>query len=263
MSTTLTNPSEWNPIAIVTGAGSGIGLATVRLLAGRGSKVVAVDLTSESLAVFDDVDDVRTLIGDVTDESINTAAVALAEQTWGGLDVLVLNAGIRGSGQIDTVDMAVFDRSIDVNLRAVVLGMRVGIPALRRRGGGAIVVTSSNTGLLGEANRWPYAAAKAGVINLVRSVAIDVGPDGIRVNAVCPGPTVTGMTEHVIEQQPQRFAALQRNVPLRRWAQPEEIAEAIVWLASPSASFVTGVALPVDGGATAGTGQPTAASEET
>ncbi len=221
MSASLTNPTEWNPIAIVTGAGSGIGLATVRLLAARGGKVVAVDLTSESLAVFDGVEAVRTLVGDVTDESVNAAAVALAERTWGGLDVLVLNAGIRGSGQIDTVDMAVFDRSIDVNLRAVALGMRTGIPSLRRRGGGAIVVTSSNTGLLGEANRWPYAAAKAGVINLVRSVAIDVGPDGIRVNAVCPGPTITGMTEHVIEQQPQRFAALQNNVPLRRWAEPD------------------------------------------
>jgi meso-butanediol dehydrogenase/(S,S)-butanediol dehydrogenase/diacetyl reductase len=263
MSATNTSPSRpWNPISIVTGAASGIGLATVRLLAARGGRVVAVDLTPASLTAFDPFPEVVTHAGDVTDESVNTAAVELAERTWGRLDVLVLNAGVRGSGPIETVDMGVFDRSIDVNLRAVALGMRAGIPALRRSGGGSIVVTSSNTGLFGEENRWPYAAAKAGAINLVRSVALDVGPDQIRVNAVCPGPTITGMTEHLIAGQPERFAALSHNVPLRRWATAEEIAEAIVWLASPSASFVTGVALPVDGGATAGTGQPPASASE-
>jgi NAD(P)-dependent dehydrogenase (short-subunit alcohol dehydrogenase family) len=251
-----TNSSgAWTPVAVVTGAASGIGRAVVELLAARGGRVVAVDLAAEALAVFEADDAVRTVAGDVTDESVNAAAVELAERTWGALDTLVLNAGVRGSGPIDTVDLDVFDRSIDVNLRAVVLGMRVGVPALRRAGGGSIVVTSSNTGLAGEANRWPYAAAKAGVINLARSVAIDLGPEGIRVNAVCPGPTVTGMTQHVVDDQPERWAALQANVPLRRWAQAEEVAEAIVWLASPAASFVTGVALPVDGGVTAGTGQ--------
>lgn len=264
MTDVAANPgSGWPPVAIVTGAASGIGLATVELLAARGGRVVAVDLTVDTLAPIEASGAVRALAGDVTDEGVNDAAVALAEETWGRLDVLVLNAGVRGSGPIDTVDLAVFDRSIDVNLRAVVLGMRAGIPALRRSGGGAIVVTSSNTGLLGEANRWPYAAAKAGVVNLVRSVAIDVGPEAIRVNAVCPGPTITGMTDGLAERQPERFAALQANVPLRRWASAEEIAEAIVWLASPAASFVTGVALPVDGGATAGTGQPPPSPAET
>ena len=254
--TDIWNPNTtWRPVALVTGAASGIGRAVVELLTDRGGRAVAVDLSADALTVFDGNDSVRALAGDVTDEAVNAAAVVLAESAWGRLDTLVLNAGVRGSGPIDSVDLEVFDRSIAVNLRAVVLGMRVGVPALRRAGGGAIVVTSSNTGLAGEANRWPYASAKAGAINLARSVAIDLAPEGIRVNAVCPGPTITGMTTHVAEGQPERWAALQANVPQRRWARAEEVAEAILWLASPAASFVTGVALPVDGGVTANTGQ--------
>lgn len=257
MDTTTTNPSNpWQPVAVVTGAASGIGRATVELLTARGGRMVAVDLDSAVHDVFDGHDAVRPLVGSVTDVALNAEAVELAERTWGRVDTLVLNAGVRASGTIDEVDLAVFDRSIDVNLRSVVLAMRFGVPALRRAGGGSIVAVSSNTGLLGEQLRWPYAAAKAAVVNLVRSVALDVGHEGIRVNAVCPGPTLTGMTEHLADDDPQRFAALRANVPLRRWATAGEIAEAITWLASPAASFVTGVALPVDGGATAGTGQP-------
>jgi meso-butanediol dehydrogenase/(S,S)-butanediol dehydrogenase/diacetyl reductase len=243
-------------VAIVTGAASGIGLATVALLRERGYAVVALDLSAEQLARFAGDDGIATLAGDVTDEAVNVAAVESAEQRFGGVDAVILNAGVRGSGEIDTIDLEVFDRAVDVNLRAAMLGMRASVPALRRRGGGSIVVTASNTGLLGEARRFPYAAAKAGVINMCRSVAIDLGRDAIRVNAVCPGPTLTGMTEHLAAADPVRFAGLAANVPLGRWAEPREVAEAIVFLASPAASFITGVALPVDGGVTAGTGQP-------
>ena len=120
-------------VAIVTGAASGIGLATVRLLRERGYAVVAVDLSVEQLGVFGGDDVTATLAGDVTDESVNVAAVALAEERFGGVDAMILNAGVRGSGDIVTMELDVFDRAIDVNLRAAMLGMRASVPALRRR----------------------------------------------------------------------------------------------------------------------------------
>ena len=247
--------SSWPPAALVTGAASGIGRATTELIIERGGRVVAIDADPDALARLTPHDRLLTVVGDVTSEAANVTAVALAETTWGRLDVLVLNAGVQGSGPIESVDLDVFDRSIAVNLRAAVLGLRVGLPALRRAGGGAVVITASNTGLNGEANRWPYAAAKAGVLNLMRSVALDVAAAGIRVNAVCPGPTLTGMTGPIATDDPTRYDGLRRNVPQQRWAQPSEIAEAIWFLASPAASFITGVALPVDGGVSANTGQ--------
>src|SRR4029079_287787 len=243
---------SWKPVTIITGAGNGIGKALTELVLERGGCVVAVDLDCDGLPADESL---VTISGDVTDEAVNRDAVAAAEQRWGRLDVMALNAGVRGSGPIDTVDLAVFDRSIDVNLRAVALGLRAGIPAMRRAGGGAVVITSSNTGLNGEVNRWPYAAAKAGVLNLMRSVALDVAVDHIRVNAVCPGPTLTGMTDNMATTDPARYDRLRHNVPLQRWAEPGEIAEAMWFLTSPAASFITGVALPVDGGTSANTGQ--------
>ncbi|WP_032369251.1 SDR family NAD(P)-dependent oxidoreductase [Rhodococcoides fascians] len=242
-------------VAVVTGAASGIGRAAVEIILERGGSVVAFDTTPESLDWLAGNDNAVAFVGDVTRSADNRAAVEQAESSFGRLDILVLNAGVAASGSIETLDMNVFDRSVDVNLRAVALGVREAIPAFRRSRGGSVVITASATALGGEPNRWPYAAAKAGAVNMARSFALDLANDGIRVNAVCPGPISTGMTKRIEENTPDRYESLKSMVPLHRWGTAREVGEVIAFLASPLASFVTGAAIPVDGGATCGSGQ--------
>jgi meso-butanediol dehydrogenase/(S,S)-butanediol dehydrogenase/diacetyl reductase len=254
-------------VAIVTGAASGIGRATVERLVADNVDVVAVDLDEDGMAwVADHPRRARIDIvaGDVTEESTNDRAVRAALERFGRLDAIALNAGLATSGDLLDLPLESFDRSIDVNVRSVVLGIRAAVPAMRDAGSGRIVVTASTSGLGGDPNLWAYNTAKGAVVNLVRSAAVDLGADDITVNAVCPGPTETAMTAR-LQQLPEAYEALRTTIPLQRWGRPEDIAAVIAFLMSPEAGFVNGAVVPVDGGITASTGQftPRPRTEET
>ena len=242
-------------VALVTGAGSGIGRAATERIVAEGGSVVAVDLTADKLSWAAGNDRIATIAGDVTSEALNAEAVALALDRFGRLDATILNAGIPKSGDILTLPLEEFDRAMEVNVRAVVLGVRAAVPAMRASGrGGAIVVTASTSGIAGDPNMWPYNTSKGAVVNLVRGLAQDLGADGIRINAVCPGPTETGMTAGLREMS-DVHEALRRRIALQRWGLAREVAAVISFLASSDASFVTGAIVPADGGISANSGQ--------
>jgi NAD(P)-dependent dehydrogenase (short-subunit alcohol dehydrogenase family) len=239
--------------AIVTGAGSGIGEATARLMAREGALVLVADLDrAEAERVAGELDRAVPIEADVSDEAAVARMIETAVQSFGGLDVLHNNATDSSLNAVDTdiatLDMSVFDRLVAVNLKGQFLGCKHAIPAMLASGGGSIVNTASIDGFVGRGVRAAYGACKAGVVLLTKSVASQYGTRGIRCNAVAPGLTLTpgavnNATKEYIEQS-------LRNYPMPRLCVPEDVAKAVVFLASDDASYVNAETLMVDGGAT-------------
>lgn len=244
-------------VAVVTGGASGIGLATVRRLHAEGAAVVISDVSDEAgEAVAAGLGDRACYQhADVASYDEVEALMARADAAFGGLDILFNNAGIGSLGAAPDLPVEDWRRVIEIDLSGVFYGCKAAIPRLRARGGGAIVNTASISGLAGDFGFAAYNAAKAGVINLTRAVAIDHAREGIRVNAVCPGPVDTPIIAGIGQFQGVR-QMWDEAVPMGRFAQPEEIAAVVAFLASSDASYMTGAIIAVDGGVTAHTGQP-------
>lgn len=242
-------------VAIVTGGASGIGAATARLLAGGGARVVIADLPESAGAALAAEIGGRFVACDVAERAQVEALVAAAIDAFGGLDLLVSNAGIGSFGEAPDLDPETWRRVLAIDLDAVFFGARAAIPAMRARGRGAIVNVASISGMHGDYGFAAYSAAKGAVINFTRTLALDHAKDNIRVNSVCPGLVDTPITG-ALKTVPGLADIWLSGIPMGRAAQPEEIAQVIVFLLSDAASYVTGSNVVVDGGVTAHTGQP-------
>lgn len=240
---------------IVTGAGSGIGRAAAMLFAAEGGRVVVADINDTADATAQEIRDAGGIAEairiDAGNEDDVTKAVALACDRFGGLDVMFANAGISGGmANIFDTDVSLITEVLRVNLIGPYLAVKHAAPRIAERGGGAIVLTASVAGIRSGAGSPAYSASKAGVINLAMVSAQQLSGSNVRVNAICPGLTETGMTRPTFDyaREAGKMDRVGRLNPLRRGAQPEELAKVALFLASDDASYVNGQAIAVDGG---------------
>lgn len=236
-------------IGVVTGGSSGIGRAIVETLVAEGAQVVVFDLAPDAASAGSAL----ALEVDVSDESAVATAFDTVEARFGRVDFLVNNAGI----DIETTPSEEWldgplDKTIEVDVKGVYHCMRHAIMRMRRQKDGAIVNIGSVAAIVGTPTRPVYAASKHAVVGLTRTAGIQFGPDNVRVNAVCPGGTRTELLERVMTDNPVLRDQIVASNPLRRLAEPVEIADAVLWLVSPRSSYVTGAVIAVDGGYTAG-----------
>lgn len=243
-------------VVIITGAASGIGKATAILFAEHGAKVVVADIdihggnqtvanikAKNNEAIFTHTD---VTISEDTEQMVEATV-----KTYGKLDVLFNNAGIAMRLPVADLSEADWHRCLDVNLTGVFLCAKAAIPAMKQNGGGSIINMSSIYGLVGADVRAAYVASKGAVTNLTRGMALDYAEDNIRVNCICPGFVETPLVAGVVKD-PEEYQKLANKHPMRRLGQPEEIAYGALYLASDESAFVTGIALSIDGGYTAG-----------
>ncbi len=246
-------------VAIVTGGGGGIGSATAKAFAAEGAKVVVVDINPDAAQAT--VDQITAADGtalaapaDVSSEADIKAVVGATVEAFGTVDVVFNNAGIIRRTTVEDITVDEWDRVFAVNVRSIYLMCREVVPIMAAAGGGSIINTGSGWGLKGGGRAVSYCASKGAVVNLTRALAIDHGPQGIRVNSVNPGDVNTDMLRNEasqLRQDAQSFLAEAADRPLGRMGEASEIAAAVVWLASDEASYVTGSALSVDGGGNA------------